>query len=128
QFNHAKQKGYRVVACLFGNNTLHEDDGRGGIQTAAGRAAFAAFAAAAAEHYKHHDLLREIWNEPNVRTFWRKDGMHNSDPFAQEYTDLVKAVAPAMLKADPGAFIMAGSVSNYWQPSYEWTEACFKKG
>src|SRR5690606_34757278 len=29
---------------------------------------------------------------------------------------------------DPGAFIMAGSVSNYWQPSYEWTEACFKKG
>jgi polysaccharide biosynthesis protein PslG len=128
QLNHAKQKGFRVVACLFGGNKLHEDDGRGGIQTEEGRVGFAAFAAAAAAHYKDHNLLWEIWNEPNVRTFWRKDGMHNSDEFAQEYTDLVKAVVPAMLKADPNAFVMAGSVSNYWQPSYNWTEACFKKG
>lgn len=128
QFNHAKKHGMRVVACLFSGNKLYEDNGKGGIQTQAGREGFAAFAAAAAKHYKDHNLLWEIWNEPNVRTFWRKDGMHNSDEFAQEYTDLVKAVAPAMLEADPGAFIMAGSVSNYWQPSYEWTESCFKKG
>ncbi len=128
QFNHAKERGMRIVACLFNVNTLYEDNGRGGIQTQAGREGFAAFAAAAAAHYKDHDLLWEIWNEPNVRTFWRKDGTHNSDEFAQEYTDLVKAVVPAMLKADPNAFVMAGSVSNYWQPSYNWTEACFKKG
>jgi hypothetical protein len=128
QLNHAKRRGLRVVACLFGNNALYEDDGRGGIQTPAGREGFAAFAAAAAARYKDHALLWEVWNEPNVRTFWRKDGTHNSDEFAQEYTDLVQAVAPAMLEADPAAFVLAGSVSNYWQPSYEWTEACFKKG
>ena len=73
-------------------------------------------------------MLWEIWNEPNVRTFWRKSGTHNSEEFAAEYTALVQAVAPAMLKADPGCFVMAGSVSNYWEPSYAWTEHCFKKG
>ncbi len=128
QMNRAKELGIQVIGCLFGGNKMYEDDGRGGVKTAAGREGFANFAAAAAEHYKGYNVLWEIWNEPNVRTFWRKDGMHNSDEFAQEYTDLVKATAPAMLKADPDAFIMAGSVSNYWQPSYEWTEACFKKG
>jgi hypothetical protein len=54
--------------------------------------------------------------------------MHNTKEFAQEYTALVKAAVPAMLKADPNAFVMAGSVSNYWKPSYEWTEFCFQEG
>ena len=117
-----------VVACLFGGNTLYETDGLGGIQTEEGRRGFAAFAAALAQRYKGKRIYWEIWNEPNVRTFWRKDGKHNTDPFAQEYTDLVKAVAPAMIKADPDCFVVAGSVSNYWEPSYQWTEFCFKKG
>lgn len=128
QFDHARQRGVRIVACLFNVHKMYEDNGRGGIQTQAGREGFAAFAAATAKHYKDYDILWEIWNEPNVRTFWRHDGQHNSDEFAQEYTDLVKTVVPAMLQANPDAFIMAGSVSNYWQPSYEWTEACFRKG
>ncbi len=128
EFAHAKELGLRVVGAFFGNNPLHEDDKRGGIQTEAGRKGFAAFAAATAAHFKDHDIIWEVWNEPNVRTFWRKDGMHNSEEFAEEYTSLVKEVAAAVLKADPGACISAGSVSNYWKPSYEWTEFCFKKG
>jgi len=128
QMNEAKRLNLKVVGCLFGGNKLYEDDGRGGIQTEAGREGFANFAAAAVKHYQDHDVLWEVWNEPNVRTFWRKDGKHNSDEFADEYTSLVKAVMAAVLKADKGAFVMAGSVSNYWEPSYEWTESCFKKG
>ena len=124
----AKELGLTVVGVLFGGNNLYENDGRGGIQTEAGRQGFAGFAAALAEHYKDQNVLWELWNEPNVRTFWRKDGKHNSDEFAKEYTDLAKAVVPAMLKADPDCFVMAGSVSNYWRPSYEWTEFCFKRG
>jgi hypothetical protein len=72
--------------------------------------------------------LWEVWNEPNVRTFWRKDGTHNSKEFAEEYTALVRETVPAMLGADPDCFVMAGSVSNYWEPSYEWTEYCFESG
>ena len=125
---HAKKLGITVVGVLFGGNKLYEDDGQGGIQTDVGREGFAKFAAALAEHYRDHDVLWELWNEPNVRTFWRKNGKHNSDEFAQEYTDLAKAVVPAMLEADPNCFVVAGSVSNYWQPSYEWTESCFQKG
>lgn len=128
QMEHAKKLGLTVVGCLFGNNKLHENDGRGGIQTDAGRRGFAGFAAAVASRYKDHDVLWEIWNEPNVRTFWRKDGKHNSEEFAAEYTELAKAVVPAMLRADADCFVMAGSVSNYWEPSYEWTESCFKQG
>ena len=47
---------------------------------------------------------------------------------AAEYSALVKETAPAILKADPKAFVVAGSVSNYWQPSFEWTEECFRNG
>ncbi|MEM1057698.1 MAG: cellulase family glycosylhydrolase [Verrucomicrobiota bacterium] len=137
EFKHAHDKGMRIIGCFFGNNKKYEDDGIGGIQTEEGRQAFAKFAAAAAEHYKDYDIIWEIWNEPNVRTFWRKNkkpvgdvptAMHNSQEFADEYSALVKEVAKEMKKADPDAIIAAGSVSNYWKPSYKWTEACFKNG
>ncbi len=128
EFDHAKSKGMRILGCLYGSNKLYEDDGRGGIQTQAGREGFANFAAAVAKHFKDYDVIWEVWNEPNIRTFWRKDGTHNSEPFAQEYVDLVKTIMPAMLKADPDVFVMVGSVSNYWEPSYQWTEFCFDKG
>lgn len=123
--------GIRILGCLFSNDkSLYETDaphkGRA-LQTEAGRQGFAAFAAACAAHYKGRTIYWEIWNEPNVQTFWRK-GKHNSEEFANEYSDLVLATMPAMLKADPDCFVMAGSVSNYWAPVYEWTEFCFKRG
>jgi hypothetical protein len=124
----AESNGLRVVACLFGSHKLYEDDGLGGIQTDAGRKGYAAFAAAAAKHFKDRNILWEIWNEPNVRSFWRKTGMHNSEPFAEEYTALVLETVPAMLAADPDCFVMAGSLSNYWEPSYQWTGFCLQKG
>lgn len=128
QMAHAKKLGLTVVACLFNGNKLYEDHGRGGVLTEEGRQGFAKFAAALATHYKGQAILWEVWNEPNVRTFWRKDGTHNTVEFADEYTALVKAVVPAMLTADPDCFVVAGSVSNYWEPSYQWTEFCFQKG
>ncbi|WFB36172.1 cellulase family glycosylhydrolase [Kiritimatiellota bacterium B12222] len=128
QMAHAKSLGLTVVGVLFNVHKEYENDGQGGVQTEAGRKGFANFGAALATHYRDQDVIWEIWNEPNVRTFWRKNGKHNSEPFAQEYTDLVKEVVPAMLAANPDAFVVAGSVSNYWQPSYDWTKFCFEKG
>lgn len=123
--------GVRIIGCLFANGKkLYEPaaphPGRA-IQTEAGRQGFAAWAAACAAHFKGRNIYWEIWNEPNVQTFWRK-GKHNGEEFADEYSRLVLATAPAMLRADPDAFIMAGSVSNYWEPVYAWTEHCFKRG
>ena len=127
QVARARELGMTVIACLFGGNSLYGES-RGGILTQAGREGFAAFAAAAARHYANDPIVFEIWNEPNVRTFWRKDGTHNSEPYADEYSALVNTVVPKMREADPSCVVVAGSVSNYWQPSYEWTEFCFRKG
>lgn len=127
----ADKLGVRVIGCLFANKKEHYEatapvPGRA-IQTEAGRQGYAAFAAACAAHFKGRNIYWEIWNEPNVQTFWRK-GTHNGEDFADEYSRLVLAAVPAMVKADPACFVMAGSVSNYWQPVYAWTESCFKRG
>lgn len=127
QMAFCKERGITVVGVIFGCNKLYEDDGKGGIQTEEGRKGYAAYAAALAEHYKGQNVVWEIWNEPNVQTFWRK-GKHNSEEFAEEYSALVNETVPAMLKADPKCCVVAGSVSNYWQPSFEWTEFCFRRG
>lgn len=128
QMEHARKLGMTVVGCLFSHNKLYPGGDKTGFHNEEERKGFAAFAAAAAERYKDYPVLWEIWNEPNVRTFWGQHGTHNTEQFADEYTALVKEVVPAMLKANPDAFVMAGSVSNYWQPSYNWTEYCFQKG
>ncbi len=130
-FNDAEDLGLTVICCLYGSNNLYEERMNKrdrAVNTEAGRKGYAKFAAYVAERYKDKDIIFEIWNEPNTRTFWHWDGMHNSDQFAEEYTALVKETVPAMLEADPECVVVAGSVSNYWKPSYEWTEFCFEKG
>ena len=128
--DHADKQGLNVLGCLAGDNKIWENDGKGGIQTAEGRKGFAAFAAALAKRYKGRNIIWEVWNEPNTRTFWRKDktAMHNSPDFAKEYTDLVRETVQAMLKEDPDVWVAAGSVSAFWKPSYQWTDECFKNG
>ncbi len=129
QIEHAQKLGQLVIVTLFSSNDLYEKrDGVKGVTTEEGRQGFAKFAAAAATRYKGKKVIFEIWNEPNVRTFWGNHGTHNTKPFADEYSALVNAVVPEMLKADPDAFVAAGSVSNYWEPSYQWTEFCFQNG
>ena len=127
QMKFCAERGITVIGVIFGCNKLYEDNGKGGIQTEEGRRGYAAYAAALAAHYRDQNVIWEIWNEPNVQTFWRK-GKHNSPEFAEEYTALVAATVPAMLQADPKCCVVAGSVSNYWQPSFDWTESCFKLG
>ena len=102
----------------------------GKVTTEEGRQGYAAFAAALAAHYKGQDVLFEIWNEPNVRTFWgaQSPARHNSKEFAEGYVALVQATVPAMKKADPDCFVMAGSVSGLWSASCQWQEDCFQKG
>ncbi len=118
-------RGLMVLACMAFSNKLY-----GKVTTDAGREGYARFAAALAAHYKKANVIFEVWNEPNVRTFWggQSAGTHNSREFADGYAALVNATVPAMLKANPDCFVMAGSVSNYWEPSYQWTEYCFQRG
>lgn len=118
----AQSRGLSIIGCIALNNKIHPTAHEDG-----GREAFAKFAAAVVEHYKGRPIIWEIWNEPNISTFWGKHGKANTDPFADEYTALVKTVVPEMRKADPSATIVAGSV-NLYEASFAWMDRCFKNG
>jgi hypothetical protein len=119
-----KDRGLTIIAPLAFNNKLY-----GHVKDEPGRSAYAAWAAAMAEHFKNENIYWEIWNEPNTMTFWGRHGPKgNSEPYAEEYTNLVKATVPAMKKADPNCVILAGSVSNMWTESYKWMGFCFADG
>ncbi|HBC88109.1 MAG TPA: hypothetical protein DCZ94_14255, partial [Lentisphaeria bacterium] len=45
-----------------------------------------------------------------------------------EYTALVKETVKTMRAADPDCLVVAGSVSCFWDPSFNWTDSCFSKG
>ncbi len=118
-----EERGIRILGCLALGNKFY-----GSVAEDEGRAAYVKYATATVEHFRGHNIIWEIWNEPNVCTFWGKRGTHNSEQFADEYTALVKAAVPEMKKADPACKILGGSVSNIWSASYNWTMFCFQKG
>ncbi len=122
-----RQRRLRLLGCIAFGNRLYAPDAAG-VRTPESREGYARFAAALARRYKDHGVVWEIWNEPNTRTFWGWHGEHNSRQYAEEYTALVKAAVAAMREADPGCFVVAGSVSCLWKPSYEWTAHCLKAG
>lgn len=122
----AAQRGMWVSITLMGGNSLYENDGIGGIQTLAGREGFANFAAAAAARYQGKNVVFEIWNEPNITSFWRSPS--NSNEIADEYAALVKVVAPAIHAADPNAYVVAGSISALWSASFAWFDRCVQQG
>lgn len=68
------------------------------------REAFARYAAKLIERYKDTIRCWEVWNEPNIPTFW-------SPPDVRDYAKLLKATYTAAKAADPGCVIVAGSTS-----------------
>lgn len=126
-----RERGLAILFTLYGGNKLYGD---GKVTSPEGRAGFANYAAALAKHYKDENMVFEIWNEPNVRTFWGwqrqpgAKGAHNSEPFADEYLALVRETVAAMKKANPACKVMGGATSNIWSASYRWMGFCFGKG
>jgi hypothetical protein len=49
----------------------------------------------------------QIWNEPNISTFWSRQ------PFESSYLSLLAAAHDAIKHADPGATIVLGGMPNY---------------
>ncbi|MFH1716967.1 MAG: cellulase family glycosylhydrolase [Planctomycetota bacterium] len=111
------KRGIRILYILDYSNTLYESDMS--VRTEVGRRAFADFAAAAAKRYAGKGIMWEIWNEPNIKHFWRPE------PNAADYCKLVEQAAPRIRKADPAAVVVAGATS---QIPFEWLEECFKGG
>jgi len=119
-----QERGLKIITPISFNNKLY-----GHVKDEPARTAYAKYAAALASHFKGQGIHFEIWNEPNTKTFWGGHGKQgNSEAYAIEYTNLVKATIPAMRAADPDCVILAGSVSNMWTESYKWMDFCFANG
>lgn len=83
----------------------HPDHGGSAPITDADRAAYASFAAAAASRFKGQNVVGfEIWNEPNLKSFWP-----NPDPLA--YVKLFNVAATAIRSADQNAKIVVGGTA-----------------
>ncbi|WP_329367292.1 cellulase family glycosylhydrolase [Streptomyces sp. NBC_01483] len=67
---------------------------------------FAAFARRAAERYAPEGVHTwEIWNEPNIKPFWR------TGPNAQRYAALLTATARAIRSMDKDAYLLLGGLA-----------------
>ena len=111
------QRGIRALYILDYNNPLYEPELS--VRTEEGRVAFARFAAAAAKRYAGRGIIWELWNEPNIKGFWKPE------PHVNDYMALAKAVLPAVRRADPHAVCIAPATSGM---AFEFLEACFRQG
>jgi hypothetical protein len=111
------KRSIRILYILDYSNRLYESERS--IRTEEGRRAFAAFAEAAAIRYAGKGILWEIWNEPNIKLFWRPQ------PSVDDYCMLVKAAANSIKNADKSGLVVAPATSTI---PFKWLEDCFKKG
>jgi polysaccharide biosynthesis protein PslG len=81
-------------------------------------AAFARWSAAAAKHFHGHQILWEIYNEPNG-FFWKPK------PDAKEYAALALATAKAIKETEPTESVVAPALSGFEWPFFE---TLFKSG
>ncbi len=105
-----EKRGIRVLLPIAFGNALYGE--HISILSPEGRAAFARFAAASASHYKGHQIIWEIWNEPNLQAFWPKPAT------MADYMALIQIVVPAIRQADPEALIVAPALANTITPSF----------
>ncbi len=73
-----------------------------------------------AEHFKDRVRYWEIWNEPNITTFWKPE-----KPDPADYVRLVRTTAPLIRKQIPGAVIIGGAYAGI---PMEYIDGCLKAG
>jgi len=109
--------GIRAVFILDYSNHLYDD----GLSphTDEGRAAMAAFATAAVTHFKDKGIVWEMWNEPNIKQFWKPA------PGADDYAKLAMAVGKAIRAAASDELYIGPATSTI---DLKFLETCFKAG
>jgi hypothetical protein len=86
-------------------------------------AKYAAFAKVAAAHYSALGVhAYEVWNEPNIKSFW------TPSPNVGDYTRLLKAAYPAIKSADPQATVLSGGTAPAPDDGTSYSPVTFLKG
>jgi hypothetical protein len=111
------EHGIRALFILDYANRNYDD----GLSphTDEGRAAFARWAAAAVEHFKGRGILWEMWNEPNIKQFWKPT------PNVTNYVALSRATGKAIKSIAPREQYCGPATSTI---DLKFLEACFQMG
>jgi len=99
----ANARGIKVLGTLW-RTPAWANGGRSVTTPPTNAADYASIARWVAARYRGKIAAWEVWNEPNLASFFV-----NADPVA--YAALVRAAYPAIKSGDPGAVVVAGSVS-----------------
>lgn len=100
------------------SNELYEKEMS--ITSDAGRKAFTKFTEVAVERYKNIGAIWEIWNEPNLESYWE------STPSFEDYTLLVKSISLIIRKNDDSSIIVAPALAGVRGDSLNWLEETFR--
>ena len=86
------------------------------------RSAFARYAAKAVSELNRKGVIWEIWNEPNIRPFWKPD------PKISDYISLVKESVIAIRKVAPRALIIGPALACGNKRALNFLEESFRQG
>lgn len=100
-------RGIRVLLILAYGNPIYGLPGNNGPSTAEQIARFGDFAKAAAQHYAGKDVVFEVWNEPNLGSFW----LPQSNP--QQYAELAKVAIQKIREGNSSARVTTAGLSGY---------------
>lgn len=115
-----EKRGLRVMTLVHFTDPRYEQGMS--VKTAEGRASFAEFCRRLATEFKGKKIIWELWNEPNVSTFWNPwDPQTN----AQEYASAAIQAMRTMRQADPDCIIIGPNCSGFDMP---FLESCFRLG
>lgn len=102
----AQSRGLRVLALPTYTPSWARPPGTSSHHPPVDPRAFAAFVGAAVDRYAPRGVRAwEVWNEPNIPTFWEPAAD------ASAYATLLRHAAAAIRAADPGASIVTGGLA-----------------
>jgi hypothetical protein len=93
------------------------------IHTAEERQGWQNYVRALVRHYRNRVTHYEVWNEPDLLSFWQ------CQPRAADYVDLVRLTAEPLRAEQPGAKLIGGAIAwgmTVW--SLKYLEDCFRAG
>jgi hypothetical protein len=118
----ASRRNLHVLAILDYGHVVHTGGGMKPPRSPAAILAYAAFCEATARHFAGRGVVFEIWNEPDVDSFW--DGTPN----AREYADLLRAGIDAVKRGDPAMRVLTGGLSAPYAVTYAYWEVLEQRG
>jgi hypothetical protein len=93
------------------------------IHTEGERNAWQAYVRAVARHFRNRVTHYEVWNEPDLTSFWK------CQPRASDYVDLVRLTAEPLREEQADAKLIGGAIAwgmTVW--SLKFLEDCFRAG